>query len=76
MLRHKQAAEILELLYNDYATASQRAMIMQEAYGHHFALQLTANNVQRLDQAIELNPDRKQTILTNLNNLLVAMVSK
>ncbi|VDD81647.1 unnamed protein product [Mesocestoides corti] len=76
MLRHKHAAEVIELLYNDYATAAQRALILQETYGHQHALQLTANNVQRLEEALDLNPDKRQIILANLNDLLVTMVSK
>ncbi|VDN98037.1 unnamed protein product [Rodentolepis nana] len=76
LLRHKHAAEVVELLYNDYATASQRTLILQETYGHHFALQLTANNVTSLQQALDLNPDKRATILANLNDLLVTMVSK
>ena len=76
LLRHKHAAEVVETLYNDYATASQRALILQETYGHAIALQLTVNNVQRLDQALELNPDKRDTILGNLNDLLVTMVTK
>lgn len=76
LLRHKHAAEVVETLYNDYATASQRALILQETYGHALALQLTVNNVQRLEQALELNPDKRATILGNLNDLLVTMVSK
>lgn len=76
MLRHKHAAEVIELLYNDYATAAQRALILQEAYGHQFALQLTSNNVQKLEEAIALNPEKRQVILGNLNDLLVTMVSK
>ncbi|VUZ44153.1 unnamed protein product [Hymenolepis diminuta] len=76
LLRHKHAAEVIELLYNDYATASQRAFILQETYGQHFALQLTANNVTSLQQALDLNPDKRTTILANLNDLLVTMVSK
>ncbi|EUB56227.1 RING finger protein unkempt [Echinococcus granulosus] len=76
LLRHKHAAEVVEMLYNDYATAAQRALILQEVYGHQFALQLTANNVQRLQQALDLNPDKRATILANLNDLLVTMVSK
>ncbi len=76
MLRHKHAAEVVELLYNDYATAAQRALILQETYGHKFALQLTSNNVQKLEEALAVNPDKKQVILGNLNDLLVTMVSK
>lgn len=76
LLRHRHAAEVVEVLYNDYATAAQRALILQEVYGHQFALQFTANNVQRLQQALDLDPDKRATILANLNDLLVTMVSK
>ncbi|VDM33121.1 unnamed protein product [Hydatigera taeniaeformis] len=76
LLRHKHAAEVVEVLYNDYATASQRALILQEVYGQQFAFQLTANNVQHLQQALDLNPEKQSTILANLNDLLVTMISK
>uniref|UniRef100_A0A0X3PV35 PUM-HD domain-containing protein n=1 Tax=Schistocephalus solidus TaxID=70667 RepID=A0A0X3PV35_SCHSO len=76
LLRHKYASEVVELLYNDYATVSQRAALLREAYGHHIAPQQTMNNVQHLDEALELNPDKRQTIMASLNDLLVTAVSK
>ncbi|KAM7534754.1 hypothetical protein Aperf_G00000118418 [Anoplocephala perfoliata] len=76
LLRHKHAAEVIELLYNDYATASQRAAILQETYGHHFTLHPAANNVLNFEQALDLNSDRRATILANMNDLLVTMVLK
>ncbi|VDN15653.1 unnamed protein product [Dibothriocephalus latus] len=76
LLRHKYASEVVELLYNDYATVSQRAALMREAYGHHIAPQLTMSNVQHLSEALALNPDKRQTMMANLNDLLVTAVSK
>ena len=38
LARHKEAAEVVETAYNDYANASERACLVQEFYGRKFAL--------------------------------------
>ncbi len=76
MLQHKHAAEVVELLYNDFATSNQRTLLLQETYGHQFALQLTENRVQTLEEALTLNKDKQFTILKNLNRLLINTISK
>ncbi|KAL7056655.1 hypothetical protein AAHC03_021201 [Spirometra sp. Aus1] len=76
LLRHKYASEVVDLLYNDYATASQRDALLKEAYGPQIALQMTSNNAQHLDEALALNPDKRQAIMAYVNELLVTAVSK
>ncbi|BHF77403.1 hypothetical protein SprV_0602050800 [Sparganum proliferum] len=76
LLRHKYASEVVDLLYNDYATSSQRDALLNEAYGPQIALQMTTNNAQHLDEALALNPDKRQTIMAYVNELLVTAVSK
>ena len=38
MMRHKDAAEVVELAYNDYANVQQRQSLVEEFYGPSFAL--------------------------------------
>ncbi|CAI8007949.1 Pumilio homolog 3 [Geodia barretti] len=38
LARHKEAADVLETAYNDYANSSERANLVQEFYGRKFAL--------------------------------------
>ena len=38
LIRHKEAAEIVDFAYNDYATAPQRLFLLEEFYGPAFTM--------------------------------------
>ena len=38
LIRHKEASEVVETAYNDYANASQRASLIRQFYGPQFML--------------------------------------
>lgn len=76
LLQHRIAAEVVDVLYNDYATATQRGELMQELYGNVHALGLAQNQVHSLKHALELNHDKQSLILDNLARLLTTMANK
>ncbi|TGZ67065.1 hypothetical protein CRM22_004982 [Opisthorchis felineus] len=76
LIGNRTSVEVVDLLYNDYANATQRGGIMQELYGNVHALKLVENQIHTLDGALALNPDKKRAILSHVNELLVSMVSK
>ena len=38
LVRHREAAEVLEMAYNNYANAKQRSALLEEFYGPRFAI--------------------------------------
>ncbi|KAF8571881.1 hypothetical protein P879_00648 [Paragonimus westermani] len=76
LVNHRIAAEVVDLLYNDYANAMQRGELVRELYGNVHALKLAQNHVCTLTGALELNPDKRNAILGNVNLLLTNLASK
>ncbi|KAF6773493.1 hypothetical protein AHF37_07916 [Paragonimus kellicotti] len=76
LVNHRIAAEVIDLLYNDHANATQRGELVRELYGNVHALKLVQNHVYTLTGALELNPDKRNTILGNVNQLLTSLASK
>ncbi|KAF5396024.1 hypothetical protein PHET_11359, partial [Paragonimus heterotremus] len=76
LVNHRIAAEVVDLLYNDHANATQRGELVRELYGNVHALKLAQNQVYTLTGALELNPDKRTTILGNVNLLLISLASK
>lgn len=76
LVKHRIASPLVDLLYNDFATATQRAALMRELYGNVHALKLAENEVHSLLEALSVNSDRKKVILDNLTELLTTLTSK
>ena len=75
LARHTDAAEVLEMAYNDFANAHQRASLVQEFYGPQFAL-LGGPRGQTLEDVLKSSPDQKAAILKNLKETLSPLLSK
>lgn len=75
LVKHKEAASILEIAYNDYANASQRASLIEEFYGPTFALFKTGDS-QTLDQILEAHPEKKESILKNVKETIPVLMDK
>ncbi|CAH8630948.1 unnamed protein product [Schistosoma rodhaini] len=76
LTQHKYASEVIDTLYNDYATASQRSEMMQEFYGNRHALRLGEHKLFTLEDTLKLHPDKSTVILNNLTRILINLVSK
>ncbi|CAL8097552.1 unnamed protein product [Calicophoron daubneyi] len=76
LVNNRIAIEVVDMLYNDYATAAQRVELMQELYGNVHTLRLVENDCRSLADALKLNPTKHSTILANVNKLLTSLVSK
>ncbi|KAK4468429.1 hypothetical protein MN116_007636 [Schistosoma mekongi] len=74
--QHKYASEIIDTLYNDCATASQRNEMIQEFYGNRHALKLGEYEFVTLEDTLKLHPDKDTLILNNLTKILINLVSK
>lgn len=76
LLKHKFACEVVDTLYNDYATAKQRGEIMQELFGNKSVLQLTENSVYTLDDLLKLHVDKKMVLMNNLTLFMILLINK
>lgn len=78
LIRHTVAAEIIEVAYNEYANACQRAALIQEFYGPTFALfkdQYT-NPPRPLTLILSENVEHKDSILKHMKESLLPLCDK
>ena len=75
LARHTEAAEVLETAYNDFATAHQRASLVQEFYGPQFALAGVSRG-QVLADILESSPEQRGAILKSLKETLSPLLNK
>lgn len=80
LIRHTEASEIVELAYNDWANAEQRASLIQEFYGPTFALFKHKSEgdspPSSLAQILNENMDQREAILKHLKESLVPLIEK
>ncbi|KAK3730600.1 hypothetical protein QZH41_018820, partial [Actinostola sp. cb2023] len=75
LIRHKEASEILELIYTDYAVAAEKTSLVQEFYGPEFSLFKTLDN-KSLVKILTDEPLKKPSILRNLKESLAPLVDR
>ncbi|KAL8576511.1 hypothetical protein ACOMHN_003069 [Nucella lapillus] len=75
LIRHKEAADVVEYAYNDFATASQRLFLLEEFYGPAFAM-FRNQTTQSLDDVLKEQPDKKDMIMNNLKESLLPLIDK
>lgn len=69
------ASKILETAYNDWANASQRALLAQEFYGPEFKL-FKESDVTTLDAALKKHPEKKEAFLKFMNQSIEPIIAK
>ena len=62
LVRHKEAIELVELAYNDYANASERFLLIQEFYGPQFAV-FKDGSGQSLLAILSAHPEEKGKLI-------------
>lgn len=75
LMKNKIACDVVELAYNDYANAKQRSLMTQEFYGPSFRL-FPNENIRCLEDALNLNPLKKEIILKDLRSALQPIIDK
>ena len=75
LVRHKEAVELVELAYNDYANAQERALLLQEFYGPKFAL-FKDTGGQCLTDILSAHPEQKEQLITHMKKALIPLVDK
>lgn len=76
LVRHTEAAEILEIAYNDYANASQRATLVSEFYGPQFSLFKAEANSATLAELLKDKPDQRAPVLRHIKDTILPLIDK
>lgn len=75
MIRHKEASDILEYAFNEFATAPQRLAILEEFYGPTFTL-FKDRVHQSLDQIMTDQPEKKDMVIRSMKDALSPLIDK
>ncbi|XP_069820377.1 pumilio homolog 3 [Dendropsophus ebraccatus] len=75
LLRHSEASYIVEYAYNHKAILEQRNMLCEELYGNTFRFYKSAIHPS-LDQVLEAQPEKKESILEEMKQILVPLAQK
>ncbi|KAJ2660575.1 Pumilio y domain member 6 [Coemansia sp. RSA 1200] len=75
LVRHKDAASVLEECYAVYANAAQRWDLVAEFYGNEFAV-FKDGSAGSLEAVLEAHPQKRATILSALRATVVPLLEK
>lgn len=75
LIRHKEASDIIEYAFNEYATAPQRLAILEEFYGPTFSM-FKERVHQSLDQIMEEQPEKKEMVIRSMREALMPLIDK
>ncbi|RKO84810.1 armadillo-type protein [Blyttiomyces helicus] len=75
LIRHKDAAIVLEEAYSGFANAAERTALLEEFYGPEFALFKT-DGARTIATLLEQYPNKKSAIIKNLRENLMNLLSK
>ncbi|KAH9495187.1 Pumilio 3, partial [Bulinus truncatus] len=75
LIKHKEASDIIEYAFNEFATAPQRLAILEEFYGPTFTL-FKEHAHQTLDQIIKEQPEKKDMVIRSLRDALLPLIDK
>ncbi|XP_030851927.1 pumilio homolog 3 [Strongylocentrotus purpuratus] len=75
LVRHKEAAEVLEEAYNNHANAQERSALMEEFYGARFAV-FKSTGIHTLDEILQKDPSLRQGIMDHMLKTLTPLLDK
>ncbi|KAK4011914.1 pumilio homolog 3 [Daphnia magna] len=75
LMKHKFASKVVETAYNDWANASQRALLSQEFYGPEFKL-FKDETITTLSAALAKHPEKKEVFLKHMNQAIEPIIAK
>ncbi|KAJ2390184.1 Pumilio y domain member 6 [Coemansia sp. RSA 2559] len=76
LVRHKDAAPVLEECYAVFANAAQRWDLVAEFYGNEFAVFKGDNQHSSLEAVLEKHPLKRETILSALKATVTPLLEK
>ena len=69
------ASKVVELAYNDWANAAQRALLSQEFYGPEFKV-FKDEGITTLAMALKKYPAKKDSFLKHMNQSIAPIIAK
>eukprot|EP00106_Octopus_bimaculoides_P010492 XP_014777934.1 PREDICTED: pumilio domain-containing protein KIAA0020 homolog isoform X1 [Octopus bimaculoides] len=75
LIRHREASEIIEYTFNEYANATQRQALLEDFYGATYKF-LKNDQITCLQDMFNAYPKKKETILDNMKEILVPLIEK
>jgi pumilio family protein 6 len=75
LIRHSEAAGVVEYAYNEYANAEQRSALVEEFYGPQFALFKTTG-VRQLPDLFKSDESKKPLIMRYLHESITPLLDK
>jgi len=75
LMKHKTAGVIVELAYNDYASAGQRNSFLQEFLGPEFRL-FKEKEIKTVAELIAKYPEKKDELVKNLGANIEVLIQK
>ena len=75
LVRHKEASDLIELAYNEYANAQQRSLLVQEFYGPQFAL-FKDESAQSLSDILSANSEQRTKLIGHMKQALMPLLDK
>jgi len=75
LMKHKTAATVVELAYNDYADAATRNSMLQEFLGPEFRL-FKEPTVRTVGELIAKHPEKKEEIIKNMGANVEVLIQK
>lgn len=76
LVRHSEAAEILEIAYNDYANAAQRSALVKEFYGPQFSLFRDEPVPLSLAELLKEKPELRASVMKHLKEAILPLLEK
>ncbi|KAG1708514.1 Pumilio 3 [Nymphon striatum] len=75
LIKHTEAASVIECAYNECANATQRSSMMVEFYGPDFAL-FKDDTIKSLADVLAKDPSRKDSIIKHMKESLLNLIEK
>lgn len=75
MIRHKDAAVVVETAYSEYATATERTALVEEFYGPEFVVFKSTTN-RSIHELLTTMPAKKESILKHMSQSLTHLLEK
>ena len=76
LVRHSEASEIVEIAYNDFANAGQRAALMKEFYGPQFSLFSDEPVPMSLSDLLADKPELKGSVMKHMKEAILPLLEK
>jgi len=75
LIKHKDAAGVVEYIYNEIANSQQRTSLIEEFYGPEFSL-FKSKEKRTFEDLIKDQPEKKIYILKHVGETLIALINK